>query len=147
VRFIRSKQTWRVVEAFSGKSYCLEKLALGKSYRVAEVCTALGCSERYLYSVFVRDIGLPPKTWMNLERMVVARRMLEGGKSVEEVAHDLGFMSVEAFRRKFYSVYRVSAARFLRNRRVFDPDHPLPQQPKPLPDGRQRRQAAAGEEE
>jgi AraC-like DNA-binding protein len=126
VRFIRSKQSWRVVEAFSGKSYCLEKLALSKSYRVADVCTALGCSQRYLYVVFLRDIGLPPKTWMNLERMVVARRKLEGGKSVEQVADDLGFLSVEAFRRKFFKVYRVSPARFLRNRRIFDPSTPIP---------------------
>jgi AraC-like DNA-binding protein len=136
-----------VIEAFSEKSYCLEKLALAKSYRVTEVCTALGCGERYLYSVFMRDIGLPPKTWMNLERMVVARRKLEGGKTVEQVAKDLGFMSVEAFRRKFYSVYRVSPVRFLRNRRVFDPDNPLPQAPKPQTDGHQRRVSAAGEEE
>lgn len=148
MRFIRSKQTWRVVQAFSGKSYCLEKLALSKSYRVADVCTALGCSQRYLYGVFVRDIGLPPKTWMNLERMVVARRKLEGGKSVEEVARDLGFLSVETFRRKFYNVYRVSPVRFLRNLRIFDPSKPIP------PDwrtdslaGRRRRKAISGEEE
>lgn len=126
MRFIRSKQTWRVVEAFSGRGYCLEKLAFVKSYRVADVCVALGCSQRYLYVVFMRDIGLPPKTWMNMERMVVARRKLEGGKTVEQVASDLGFLSVEAFRRKFYSVYRVSPGRFLRNRKVFDPTNPLP---------------------
>jgi AraC-like DNA-binding protein len=110
-----------VVETFSGNSHCLEKLALSKSYRVAGVCAALGCSERYLYAVFIRDIGLPPKTWMNLERMVVARRKLEGGIPVGQVAADLGFMSVEAFRRRFYTVYRVSPGRFVRNRRIFDP--------------------------
>lgn len=126
MRFIRSKQTWRVVETFSGKIHCLEKLVLSKSYRVADVCAVLGCSERHLYAVFVRDIGLPPKTWMNLERMVVARRKLEGGKTVEQVAADLGFLSVESFNRKFAKVYRVSPARFLRNRRIFDPSNPLP---------------------
>ena len=147
MRFIRSRQTWRVVEAFSGKSYCLEKLALNKSYRVTGVCTALGCSERYLYSVFVRDIGLPPKTWMNLERMVVARRKLEGGKTVEQVAWDLGFMSVEAFRRKFYNVYRVSPARFLRSRRIFDPSNPLPPSSQTNVESRTRRKLAPGEEE
>lgn len=94
---------------------------MSKSYRVVGLCSALGCSERYLYAVFLRDIGLPPKTWMDLERMVVARRMLEGGKSVEEVADGLGFMSVESFRRKFMKVYKVSPGRFLRGLRVFDP--------------------------
>ena len=121
MRFIRSKQTWRVIEAFSGKSYCLEKLAMSKNYRVAGLCTALGCSERHLYQVFLRDIGLSPKTWMNLERMVVARRMLRGGISVDDVALRLGFMSVESFRRQFAKVYKVSPARFLSGIRVFDP--------------------------
>jgi len=94
---------------------------MSKSYRVVGLCSALGCSERYLYAVFLRDIGLPPKTWMDLERMVVARRMLEGGKSPEDVADSLGFMSVESFRRKFHKVYKMSPARFLRMRKVFDP--------------------------
>jgi AraC-like DNA-binding protein len=115
-----------VVETFSGDRYCLEELTMSVSYRVVGLCLILGCSERYLYSVFMRDIGLPPKTWMDLERMVVARRMLEGGKPIEKVAWDLGFMSVEAFRRKFHKVYTVSPARFLRGRRVFDPSNPLP---------------------
>lgn len=123
MRFIRSKQTWRVVEAFSGKKCCLEKLAFDTNYRVAEVCDALGCSQRYLYAVFLRDIGLPPKTWMNLERMVVARRKLEGGRTVEQVAMDLGFLSVESFRRRFYTVYRISPGRFLKRRRIFDPSN------------------------
>ena len=125
MRFIRSRQTWQVDEAFSGESFCLEELALRESYRVSGLCEALACSERHLYAVFLRDIGLPPKTWMNLERMVVARRKLEGGKTVEQVAVDLGFMSVAAFRRRFYKVYRISPGRFLRGRRVFDPLNPL----------------------
>lgn len=124
MRFIRSNQTWLVVETFSGESHCLEKLALSKSYRVTGVCAALGCSERYLYSAFLRDIGLPPKRWMNLERMVVARRKLEGGIPPEQVADDLGFLSVESFRRRFYTVYRISPDRFLKSRRIFNPSSP-----------------------
>lgn len=126
MRFIRSNQTWKVVEAVSGDDYCLEKLAYQKHYRVSGVCGALQCSQRTLYAIFMRDVGLPPKTWMNLERMVVARRKLEGGEMVSKVASDLGFLSVEAFRRKFMAVYRVSPGRFVRNRKVFDPANPLP---------------------
>jgi AraC-like DNA-binding protein len=114
-----------VVDAFSHADFCLEKLALSKGYRVADVCAELGCSERYLYTVFMRDIGLPPKTWMNLERMVVARRKLEGGKTIVQVARDLGFLSIEAFTRKFYAAYRISPGRFVKSRKVFDPSRPL----------------------
>lgn len=121
MKFIRYRQAWHVVEAFSGAEFCLEELALRKCYRVAGICAELGCSQRHLYTVFLRDIGLPPKTWMNLERMVVARRKLEGGKSEAEIAADLGFMSVESFRRRFYKVYRIYPSKFVRNRKVFDP--------------------------
>lgn len=150
MRFIRSIQTWRVVETFSGETYCLEKLALSKCYRVADVCVALGCSERYLYAAFLRDIGLPPKTWMNLERMVVARRMLEGGKPIEKVASDLGFMSLEAFRRRFYKVYKMSPGRFLRSRRTFDPSNPdvlPPPLSRPIRGRQQPSSPRSGEEE
>ncbi len=63
---------------------------------------------------------------MNLERMVVARRKLEGGKSIEETADDLGFKSVEAFGRAFYQMFRVSPVRYLKSRIIFDPTKPLP---------------------
>lgn len=120
------------METISGDEHCLEKLVYQKHYRVSGVCGVLRCSQRTLYATFMRDIGLPPKTWMNLERMVVARRKLEGGETAEKVARDLGFLSVETFRRKFVAVYRVSPGRFVRNRKVFDPSKPLP------PDWRER---------
>lgn len=113
-----------MVEAFSGLECSLEQLAREKSYRVTDVCEALGCSQRHLYAIFTRDIGLPPKTWMDLERMVVARRMLLSGDSAEQVAEELGFMSVVSFRRKFNQVYRISPGRFVKHPRLFNPDKP-----------------------
>ena len=102
-------------------SYCLERLALSKGYRVAEVCRALGCSNRYLHTLFIRDIGLRPKQWMNLERMVVARRKLEGGKRPKEVALELGFRSIHPFNRQFEKFYQTTPEQFQLNRRIFDP--------------------------
>jgi AraC-like DNA-binding protein len=92
-----------------------------KSYRVAELCQELGCSHRYLHTMFMRDIGLPPKHWMTLERMVVARRKLEGGKNPQEVAADLGFLSVVTFSRQFRRCYMMSPEKFLKSRKIFDP--------------------------
>ena len=85
---------------------------------MADVCIALGCSSRYLHTLFVRDIGLPPKNWMKLERMVVARRKLEGGKLPQEVARDLGFMSFHTFSRQFYHYYQTTPAKFQVARRI-----------------------------
>jgi methylphosphotriester-DNA--protein-cysteine methyltransferase len=71
--------------------------------------------------MFMRDIGLPPKQWMTLERMVVARRKLEGGKSPQEVAADLGFLSVVTFSRQFRRCYMMTPEKFLKTRKIFDP--------------------------
>ncbi len=121
MRFVRKKQTWRVIGADTRVGCCLEKLAYKKSYRVADVCAALGGSHRRFYNVFMRDIGLPPKTWMRNERMVVARRMLEGGKSIAETTRDLGFLSVNSFRRAFQTAHGVTPQEFLRDREFFAP--------------------------
>lgn len=121
-----------MVESFTGVTHCLERLAFRKGYRVADVCSSLGCSSRYLHTLFMRDIGLPPKHWMKLERMVVARRKLEGGKSPDQVSRDLGFMSVHTFNRQFQQFYQTTPARFQEARRLFDPsslDH-LPEEPR-----------------
>ena len=120
LKIIRSHQTWRIIETFSGTDHCLERLALSQGYRVADVCRALGCSSRYLYDLFVRDIGLTPKTWMKMERMVVAKRKLEGGLAPAEVAKDLGFSSLHTFRRQFHVFYQTTPMRFQSARQIFD---------------------------
>lgn len=120
MKIIRSNQTWRIVESFSGEDYCLERLALHKGYRVVDVCSVLGCSSRYLYSLFVRDIGLTPKLWMKMERMVVARRKLEGGRDPGDVALDLGFHSVHTFCRQFHIFYQTTPMHFQSARQTFD---------------------------
>lgn len=97
-----------------GERLCLQRLALRTGYRVGELCSELECNRNYLHEVFLRDIGLPPKEWMRGERMVVARRMLTGGKAPEEVAADLGFATPNNFRREFLGVYRVPPLRFQR---------------------------------
>lgn len=76
----------------------------------------LGCGERYLHEVFTRDMGLGPKEWMRLERMVVARRMLAGGRTPDEVAESLGFAVQSTFRREFVEFYQVRPLEFQRER-------------------------------
>lgn len=109
---VRPNQCWCVVLPTRAERLCLQRLALKHGYRIGELCAELECSERYLYSVFTRDIGLPPKEWMRWERMVVARRKLTGGKSPPEVAADLGFSSQNNFRREFVATYRMSPSQY-----------------------------------
>ncbi len=114
MRIIRATQTWRVLSpSLGGEGCCLQQLAMQLGYRVGEICGALRCSDRYLRAVFLRDVGLSPKEWMRQERMVVARRMLDGGREPSAVAMDLGFASLNNFRREFQEVYGVSPGRWM----------------------------------
>ncbi len=99
--------TWRVLFPDGREPLSLEKLALASGYRVKGMREVMDCSERYVYEVFVRDIGLPPKIWMRQERMVVARRMMGGGAGFSEVSERLGFASTGGFRREFRDIHGV----------------------------------------
>jgi AraC family transcriptional regulator, transcriptional activator FtrA len=114
MRIVRPEQNWCVLLTTREGRFCLQRLALRCGYRICELCAELKCTERYLYEVFTRDVGLPPKEWMRQERMVVARRMLTGGRSPEEVAKVLGFATQNIFRREFQGFYQVPPLRFQR---------------------------------
>ena len=51
--------TWGWLLRAAAENY-LHQLAMRDGYRIDQLCSELGCSETYLYSVFTRDIGLPP---------------------------------------------------------------------------------------
>lgn len=116
MRIIRSDQCWSVLAYGHVVHDCLESLALRHGYRVSAVCHALGLSESYLREMFMRDMGLTPKEWMQWERMVVARRMLVWGMDPLEVSDALGFTHPNSFRREFREVYGVPPLRYLENR-------------------------------
>lgn len=92
---------------------CLERVAYSKGYRVSSVCEEFGCSIRYFYNLFLRDIGMAPKLWMKLERMVVARRKLDAGANPKDVAEEIGFKSVHTFRREF-QIFHLSTPELYR---------------------------------
>lgn len=116
VRIIRTTDSWCVLSPTLGcEGGCLQRLAMRLGYRVGELCAELRCSERYLRAVFLRDVGLSPKEWMRQERMVVARRMLQGGMDPAVVATELGFASVNNLRREFQATYGESPLGYVRS--------------------------------
>jgi AraC-like DNA-binding protein len=103
---------WRLLAFCHVVHDSLESLALKQGYRVNGVCQELGLSEAYFREIFLRDVGLTPKEWMQWERMVVARRMLVWGIDPLNIADSLGFSHPNSFRREFREVYGVSPVDF-----------------------------------
>ena len=115
MRIVMEESGWRVLSpARPDEMICLRRLVLQCGYRICEVCRELGCSERYLYEVAKRDVGLPPKAWMRQERMVTAKRMLGEGMGFSEVAEKLGFASTAGFRREFREIYGILPREYVR---------------------------------
>jgi AraC-like DNA-binding protein len=112
MQITRGSSSWMIL-GVTKCSYSLEELAFRNGYRVEAICQEIGCGIRYFHFVFLRDIGLPPKRWMRYERMVVARRMLRGGRSPDEVAERVGFASTNNFIREFVAIYRVTPRQFI----------------------------------
>lgn len=117
MQITRGSSSWMIL-GITKRSYSLEELAFRNGYRVEAICREIGCGIRYFHFVFLRDVGLPPKRWMRYERMVVARRMLFGGRTPDEVAERVGFASTNNFNREFVAIYRMTPRQFLEIRRL-----------------------------
>lgn len=126
MRIVSEQSNCRVLLSGGGGHASLQGLALRCGYRVGEVCDALGCGERYLHEVFVRDLGMPPKLWMKGERMTVARRRLKDGTPPREVAAELGYQGVQHFRREFRGVFGVTPVEFQQPQEIQKPGETEP---------------------
>ena len=92
----------------------LTEIARNCGYNVARVCSQIGISERQFRRVFADGIGMAPKEWMRHERMVAARSLLREGRSIKEVAMDLGYTTSKVFAREFNGFYEVTPTHFQR---------------------------------
>lgn len=92
----------------------LRPLARELGFKVNRMCLALGVSERQLHRVFTDCLGISPKDWMRRERMVEARHFLMEGRSVKDVAMELGFAAPKDFGREFSAVYHMTPTEFQR---------------------------------
>ncbi|WP_068825889.1 transcriptional regulator FtrA [Pseudomonas sp. BMS12] len=75
---------------------------LAEPLHVHELAARVAMSERTFLRRFRDATGLSPKAWLQHERMARARALLEGSaQSVERIAEQCGFRTVESFRLAF----------------------------------------------
>jgi AraC-like DNA-binding protein len=80
-----------------------------RNLRMAEICAALGVSERLLRSLCAEHLGMSPTTYLRLRRMSLVHRTLRRGEpeatSVSEVARGYGFGSLGRFAADYRALY------------------------------------------
>jgi AraC family transcriptional activator FtrA len=65
-------------------------------------------SERTFLRRFTEATGMPPKAWLQHERLARARELLEStSRNTEQIAEQCGYRSVESFRVAFRNVVGV----------------------------------------
>lgn len=77
---------------------------------VARRCTV---SVRQLQRYFLEDLGRSPKSWLNEQRMIAARKLLFEGQPVKMVASQLGYKQASHFCRQFKRSYRMTPSQYL----------------------------------
>ncbi|WP_245857770.1 AraC family transcriptional regulator [Sphingomonas ginsenosidimutans] len=83
----------------------------------AEWAKRVAMSERSLSRLLVRETGLTFGHWRQQMHLVIALRELAGGASVQAVAAELGYGSVNAFITMFQKALGTTPARFFSSRR------------------------------
>lgn len=78
-------------------------------------------SERSLSRLMIRETGLTFGRWRQQLHLVIALRQLAGGASVQGVAAELGYESVNAFITMFQKAMGSTPARFFSSRRHIRP--------------------------
>ena len=74
----------------------------GRDYRVERLAALVAMSPRHFARVFRAEVGCSPADYVERARIEIAQRLLEStGLSVDAVARDAGFGTVETMRRAF----------------------------------------------
>ncbi len=88
----------------------------GEAFSLTEMATLAETSRFSLIRAFRAAYGSSPHAWQNMIRLEEARRLLEAGRPILDVTHDLGFYDQSHFSRLFKESFGVSANQYLGNR-------------------------------
>jgi len=91
----------------------LRDLAPEFGYSSRALARALRITPRHLQRMFAATLGQTPQSWLNGQRLLAARQMLQTACTVKEVAYSLGFHSASQLSRDFKSHFGVAPSTFL----------------------------------
>ncbi len=97
------------------------RTSLAESLSLDELARELQMSKCHLARCFERSLGVPPHRYRRLLRLQAARRLLEAGLSVGEVASETGFADAPHLTRAFRDWLGVSPAAWGSAWRASDP--------------------------
>ena len=92
------------------RTYIEERFAQGVSLH--ELAEHVSFSQYYLLRVFRAEVGMPPYAYLESVRIRHAQRLIENGKSLAEVAAEVGFSSQSHMTRRFKKIIGATPGQY-----------------------------------
>ncbi len=96
----------------------LVELAQESRYKVNRMAASLRLSPRQLERDFQNALGVSPKYWMRLQRMIRARQLIRCGVALKAVALELGFAKYDKFALELREFYNLSPLEMVHRERT-----------------------------
>ena len=81
---------------------------------LAQFATEMGCSERTLHRLFLQETGISFTVWRHHAKLRLALAWLEQGRSIMDIALDLGYQNQGAFTAMFRKYLGVAPSQYMR---------------------------------
>jgi len=85
---------------------------IDKTISLDDLSNEININKLSLLKMFSKAVGYPPITWQRIQRVAIARQQLRGGKTISDVAYDLGFSDQSHLTRLFGKAYGISPLKF-----------------------------------
>jgi len=84
-----------------------------EDHSIGALATRAGLSPRHFARVFHQEMGMTPGDYVEISRVEVARRLLEGGHdSPKRIAADCGYANLNGLRRAFLRRLSITPASY-----------------------------------
>ncbi len=101
----------------------LVALAQACGYKVNQMAENLNISPRQLERQFLSSLGVSPKYWMRLQRMILARQLIRTGTPLKATALELGFVKYDKFAQEMKRFYQITPMEMVGRERQKCYDH------------------------
>ena len=91
---------------------------LGEALSVEELARQVSLSPSRFTAIFKQRIGIPPKAYIAAQRQAfAARRLLETGLSIQEIAYECGYQSMPSFTKTFVKQFGCTPSKWRKERK------------------------------